>query len=417
MTFSSSVRGKRVPDSTSALLAEAKAILPEAVALRRRIHAEPELGLALPATQRAVLEFLAGLDLKIATGGATSAVVATLVGARPGPCVLLRADMDALPLQEETALPFASRARGRMHACGHDAHVAMLAAAARLLAAHREELAGSVKFLFQPGEEGYGGARILVEEGLLEAEPRPQAAFALHVNPVVPSGAIALRPGPILAAADVFRAELRGKGGHASMPHDAVDPIPVACEVVSALQAFVARRSYVFDPVVLSVTRIEAGTTFNVIPETVQLEGTLRSLSEVARSAARAGIERIIQHVAAAHDVTARVEIEAGYPVTVNDAACADFTQRVARELFGKEHVIAMAAPLMGAEDFSYVLQRIPGALAFLGVWPPGEQEPAPLHSNRMRLDEAALAHGIALHAAWALAYSERAPRSRPVAT
>jgi hippurate hydrolase len=394
------------------LLDEARAELPGVVALRRRIHQNPELGLELPETQRAVLDALEGLDLELATGGKTSAVMATLRGGpREGgrsdaPTLLLRADMDALPMQEESGLPYASRQAGRMHACGHDAHVAMLVGAARLLARRRGELAGTVKLLFQPGEEGHGGARVLIEEGLLDAEPRVDAAFAIHVDSTLPSGRVALRPGPILASADVLSIDLRGRGGHASMPHLAVDPIPVACEIVMALQSLVTRRIDAFDPVVVTITRIQAGTTNNVIPPTANLLGTIRSVSERAREAAHDGVRRVAEGVAAAHGVDAKVHLIPGYPVTVNDARFSRFAGGVAGDLLGSGAVVEMPAPIMGAEDFSYVLQRVPGSLVFLGVRAPGERG-EPLHSSRMTLDEDALANGVALHVAMALRWLE----------
>ena len=393
-----------MPEPTQALLAEARAELPEAVRLRRRIHQNPELGLVLPETQRAVLEALDGLGLEIATGGATSAVVATLRGVRPGRTILLRADMDALPLDEHTGLDFASRHPGRMHACGHDAHVAMLAGAAKLLARRRAEIAGTVKLLFQPGEEGFAGARVLIEEGLLDAEPRVDAAFAIHVDSTLPAGHVALRPGPILAAGDVLSIDLVGRGGHASMPHLAADPIPVACEIVTALSSFVTRRIDAFDPVVITVSRIQAGTTGNVIPQTAHLLGTIRSVSERTRSAAHDGVRRVAEGIAAAHGIDAKVHVVPGYPVTVNDAGFAGFARGVAGELLGAAGVIDMRAPIMGAEDFSYLLERVPGALVFLGAREAGG-EGAPLHSNRMRLAEDAMAAGIALHAAVALGW------------
>jgi amidohydrolase len=391
-------------ESFDALLDEARAALPDCVALRRRLHANPELGLELPATQQAVLEALAGLGLEIETGGRTSAVVATVRGGRPGPTLLLRADMDALPLTEDTGLGFASSREGAMHACGHDAHVAMLATAARLLAARRHDLAGTVKLLFQPGEEGFAGARILIEEGLLARTPRVDAAFAIHVDSSMPSGAVAGRPGPILAAGDVISIELTGKGGHASMPHLAGDPIPVACEIVMALQALVTRRADAFDPVVLSITKIRAGTAANIIPETASLLGTLRSVSEKARSAMHEGIRRVAEGVAAAHGIDAKVHLLPGYPVTVNDVGFAGFARGVAAELVGEGRYVDMRAPIMGAEDFSYVLQQVPGAMVFLGARP-ADRGAAPLHSNRMVLDESAFATGIALHAAVALRF------------
>jgi hippurate hydrolase len=388
----------------NALHAEARTLLPEVVELRRRIHRRPELGLVLPETQKAVLEALGGLDVELQTGGRTSAVVAVLRGARPGPTLLLRADMDALPLTEDTGLPFRSEREGAMHACGHDAHVAMLAGAARLLAGRRGELAGTVKLLFQPGEEGYAGARVLIEEGLLEGEPPVEAAFALHVDSSLPAGVVATRPGPLLAAGDVFSIDLTGKGGHAAQPHLARDPIPVACEVVTALQALVTRQMYAFDPVVVSVTRIQAGTTANVIPETANVLGTIRSVSERARRAVREKLERLVRGIAAAHGLEVKVHVLEGYPVTVNDPASTAFARSVAADVVGEGRCVELEAPIMGAEDFSYVLQRVPGALLFLGARPEGG-DGAPLHSNRMLLEESAFATGVALHAALALRY------------
>jgi len=398
--------------SHQALLDEARAELDRTVALRRKIHQNPELGLVLPETQRAVLEALDGLDCKIATGGATSAVVATIEGARPGPTLLLRADMDALPMNEETELPFASRQQGRMHACGHDAHVAMLAGAARLLARRRGDFAGSVKLLFQPGEEGHGGARILIEEGLLDGAPNVEAAFAIHVDSSLPAGRVALRGGPILASADLLSIDVTGRGGHASMPHLAADPIPVACEIVMALQSFVTRRVDAFDPVVITVTRIQSGSAGNVIPPTAHLLGTIRSVSERAREEARDGVRRVAEGIAAAHGIDAKVHIVPGYPVTVNDADFAGFARGVAAELVGEPAIVDMRAPIMGAEDFSYILQRVPGSIVFLGVRPPGGAA-EPLHSSRMRVHEDALATGVALHAALALRWlGERSARA-----
>jgi hippurate hydrolase len=388
---------------------EARALLPGAIELRRRIHRQPELGLVLPETQKAVLEALADLDLEIHTGGATSAVVAVLRGARPGPTLLLRADMDALPMQEDTNLPFRSERDGAMHACGHDAHVAMLVGAARLLAARRETLAGTRKFLFQPGEEGFAGARVLIGEGLLEQEPKVDAAFAIHVDSSLPAGLVATRPGPLMAAGDLFSIEVIGKGGHAAQPHLARDPIPVACEIVMALQAMVTRQIHAFDPAVLSVTKITAGSTGNVIPEKAHLLGTIRTVSEAARRSAQERLERTVRGIAAAHGLEVSLHVVPGYPVTVNHEAFTGFAREVAADLLGAERVVPMPTPVMGAEDFSYVLQRVPGAMVFLGARTEGSGG-APLHSNRMVIDESALADGIALHAALALRYPAAAP-------
>ena len=268
-------------------LDEARDLLPAAVALRRRIHAQPELGLDLPLTTEAVLDGLQGLDVEIARGASTSGLLVSLHGTKPGSqsgrTILLRADMDALPMPEETGLEFASEIPGRMHACGHDSHTAMLVQAVHLLNRHRDELPGTVKFMFQPGEEGHAGARRMIEDGLLDADPRPDAAFALHIFPNFKAGAIAGRAGPLLAAVDTWMIKIRGRGGHASMPHLAVDPVPVACEIGLALHAMVTRRSNVFDPVVLTCGKIAGGTASNIIPETVEMLGTLRTTSEAAR--------------------------------------------------------------------------------------------------------------------------------------
>jgi amidohydrolase len=392
-------------------LAEARGLLPAAIELRRRIHRRPELGLDLPLTTEAVLEGLRGLDVDIARGPSTSGLVVSLSGSKPGRTVLLRGDMDALPMPEETGVDYASEFDGRMHACGHDAHTAMLVQAAHLLHRHRDELAGTVKFMFQPGEEGYGGARLMIEDGLIDADPKPDGAFALHIAPHIKAGAILGKPGPMLASADTWTITVTGRGGHASMPHHAVDPIPVAFEIGLALHAMVSRRIDVFDPVVLTCAQIAAGTTSNVIPETVEMVGTLRATSETAREKAHEGIRRIAANIAAAHLCRAEIVIRRGYPVTVNDDGFVGFARSVATDLVGAHNYIDPPAPIMGAEDFSYVLQRIPGCMMFLGVMPEGrdpDQPIAPCHSNRMELNEASMAVGIAMHAAVAYRFLAR---------
>jgi hippurate hydrolase len=387
-------------------LEEARGLLPAAVALRRRIHAKPELGLDLPLTTEAVLDGLRGLEVEIAGGSSTSGLVVSLHGTRRGTragrTILLRGDMDALPMPEETGLDFASEFPGRMHACGHDAHTAMLVQAVHLLYRHRDELAGTVKFMFQPGEEGHGGARLMIEDGLIDADPKPDAAFALHIAPVVKAGAIFGRAGPMMASADTWSITVKGRGGHASMPHHAVDPIPVAFEIGLALQAMVTRRIDAFDPVVLTCAKVTAGTTNNVIPESVEMVGTLRATSEAARDNAHEGIRRVAANIAAAHLCDAKIEITRGYPVTINHPGFVDFARTIATELLGADNYIDSPAPIMGAEDFSYVLQRMPGCMMFLGVMPDGHDghdHIAPCHSNRMVLNEDSMAIGIAMHA------------------
>ena len=389
------------------LLADARAVLPDVIAIRRRLHRTPEVGLDLPVTQATVAEELRALGLEPRLGSATTSVTAVIEGTRPGPTILLRADMDGLPLAEETALPFASERAGAMHACGHDTHMAMLLGAARLLVARREQLAGRVLLMFQPGEEGFHGARVMLDEGLLEMPPGQAVtgAFALHVSTRYASGTIDYRPGAMLVAADFIRLTIRGRGGHASAPHETIDPIPVAAEIVLALQAMVTRRVDVFDPAVVTIAHLDAGTTTNIIPETAFVEGTIRTASEATRALVHAGVRRVVEGICAAHDAAAELEIMPGYPVTINDPAFTAFAAGVAAETLGADAVIELGAPIMGAEDFSYVLQRVPGAMFFVGARPP-EEDPATApqnHSNRVVHHEPAMAAGAAVYAAVAL--------------
>jgi len=396
-----------VPIVAEDLLDQADGLLPGVVSMRRRLHRSPEVGLDLPRTQAAVLEALEDLDLEVRTGKSLASVVADLRGGSgDGPTVLLRADMDALPMPEETGLDFASEVDGAMHACGHDAHTAMLAGAARLLAARRGEIAGTIRFMFQPGEEGDGGARLMIDEGVLES-PSVDAAFALHVTPNIPAGIVATRGGPVMASADMVYIDVTGRGGHASTPHLALDPMPVAAEIVQALQVFATREIDIFDPVVITITTVHAGTATNIIPETVEMSGTLRAISERSRNRAIEGLERIATGIAEAHGAHAAARVDRGYGPTVNDPASAAFVGRCASHLLGSSEFVEMPAPIMGAEDFGYVLRERTGAFAYLGACPPGETAPsAPsCHSNRMQIGEDAMSRGVALHAAVALTY------------
>jgi hippurate hydrolase len=285
----------------------------------------------------------------------------------------------------------------------------MLASAARILCARRDELAGTILFMFQPGEEGFQGGRIMIEEGLLD-DPTPDAAFALHVFPNMPGGVIACRAGALLASADMVAATIKGKGGHAAMPHDAIDPVPIACEAVLALQTYIARRTTFTDPAILSVTKIDGGTAHNVIPYEVELLGTMRTLSDKARVATREAFERIVTMVAEAHGARAETRIEEGYPPTVNDPRAVALVRELATEQFGEGAYYEIPAPIMGAEDFSYVLQKLPGAMAILGVAPP-EGDPfarAPIHNAKMLVDENVLPRGVAMHCAFATRFLER---------
>ncbi|MDT0441795.1 M20 metallopeptidase family protein [Streptomyces johnsoniae] len=384
------------------LLDDATALADELVRLRRTLHGVPELGLDLPRTQEAVLAALDGLPLDMSTGHGLSSVTAVLRGERPGPTVLLRGDMDALPVAERTGLPFAAPA-DRMHACGHDLHTAMLAGAARLLSAHRDRIAGNVLFMFQPGEEGYNGAGRMIDEGVLEATgERPVAAYALHViSHTWESGVFATRGGPAMAASSVLDVTVRGAGGHGSAPHRAKDPIPAACEMVTALQTWISRSFDVFDPVVLTVGKFHAGTQSNIIPDTAAFTATVRSFSDETRARLRRGTVAVCEGIAAAHGLGVEARFTEQYPVTVNDAAEAAFAADAVREVHGEERYAGMDNPLLGAEDFSRVIEAVPGAMIFLGATMPGlHPDSAPTnHSPLAAFDEAVLPDGAALYA------------------
>ncbi|HEX9552082.1 MAG TPA: M20 family metallopeptidase, partial [Streptosporangiaceae bacterium] len=325
------------------ILEDAAAISGEIAELRHSIHAEPEIGLDLPKTQHKVLAALEGLPLEITCGESLSSVTAVLRGARPGKTVLLRGDMDALPVTERTGVPYSSQVADAMHACGHDLHTAMLAGAARLLSARQADLAGNVIFMFQPGEEGSAGARIMISEGVLDAAgERPSAAYALHVaSSVLPLGVVAGRAGTAMAAADTLYVTVRGRGGHGAQPHLASDPIPVACELVTALQTMVTRRFDVFDPVVLTVGTFHAGTTDNVIPDDAAFVATIRTFSAQARDRVRDLAPRLVRQIASGHGLSADASFVDGYPVTVNDQAEFAFAERTTSDLLGDARFLA----------------------------------------------------------------------------
>lgn len=378
--------------------------LEEAVRVRRHIHAHPETGLELPRTQELILDELAAMGVPGRTGQSCSSVVAEIQGESEGPITLLRADMDALEMPEDTGFDFTSKVDGRMHACGHDAHVAMLLGATRLLMDRRGDLAGKVVLMFQPGEEGHDGAKAMIDDGLLSEHGQLDRAFAIHISSMLPSGWLACRAGTMLASADEFRLVITGEGGHASMPHDATDPVPVACEIVTSLQSMITRVVPAFDPAVVTVTTIQAGTASNVIPENVVCGGTIRAVSERSRDLVLERLRDVADHVARAHRCRAELELlPHNYPVTINDRAFAEHTLALAGELLPADRVLEMPTPVMGAEDWSYVLQAVPGSMAFLGAAPPGVERPAPNHSNRFVIDEPAMATGIAMYAAMAL--------------
>lgn len=392
--------------SITSLFDEAKAILPELHRIRRELHTFPELGNDLPRTQAYVLKELDGLPLEITTGKALTSIVAVLRGTGDGPAVLLRGDMDGLPVTEETGLPFAST-NGNMHACGHDLHTAGLIGAVRLLSAHRDSFAGSVVFMFQPGEEGASGAKYMVEEGVLDAAgSRVCAAFGLHVQTGIPLGEIWTRKGPLMAGSNNLHITVKGRGGHGSIPSLSRDPVPALAEIVSALQAYTTRRVNVFDPAVLTVTQLSAGTAINVIPDSATLGATVRALSEQTTSQLEADLPLLADGIAAAHGCEAETSFSRLYPATINDADVTERSLPVLRELVGDELVKEIPNPFMGSEDFSFVLQEVPGMFAMIGAGPtdPVRAATAPTnHSARAFFDDAVLAEESAALAALAL--------------
>src|ERR671917_888944 len=371
------------------------------VALRRDIHREPELGFDTEKTAGKVLAALEGLPLDIRTGVAENGVVATLKGKGAGPTVGLRADMDALPIQEETDLPFASETEGKMHACGHDGHTSMLVGAAHALSGMRDRLDGTVKFVFQPAEEGGGGGRVMVDEGVADDV---SSIFALHLWPGLPLGTVATKAGSIMAAADAFEMEVRGSGGHGAMPHLAADAVVIAAQVVTTLQTVVSREIDPVEPAVLTVGEIGAGTAFNILPEKARLGGTVRTLDPDLRESMPGRIEALARGVAKGMRGDANLDYTFSYPVTVNEEDAADRVLGVAEDVFGAESVLELSNPSMGAEDFAFFLEKVPGAFIWLGV---GE-DVSGLHTPKFAFDEEVLPRGSALLAALALEAGQR---------
>ena len=371
------------------------------VQLRRELHADPETGNQLPRTQQRVLTALAGLPLEITLGTELSSVVAVLRGGRPGPTVLLRGDMDGLPVREQTGLEYASTT-GTMHACGHDLHTAGLVGAAHLLAARKEDLAGNVIFMFQPGEENPGGAAPMIAEGLLEAAgEKPVAAYAIHVMPG-PAGVFNTRSGAIMAGSNQLHVTFTGEGGHSSRPEMANNPIPATLEFASALHALVHQRISVFDPVVATVTQLDAGQAVNVIPDSATMGASVRTLSHESTKTFGEEVHRLAQGIAAAHKVDVDVDWDVHYPVTINDPQETELVLSTLRDAFGADRVETLEQPHMGSEDFSFVLNEVPGTFIFLCASPPDvdPETAAYNHSPLVMFDDAVLADQAAALAA-----------------
>ncbi len=384
----------------SALSDGAQALAPELIQLRRVLHQHPEVGLQLPLTQQIVLDALAGLELEVSLGNSTTSVTAVLRGAAGGPAVLLRGDMDGLPITEASGLDYASVEQGAMHACGHDLHTAMLVGAAKLLVANRDALAGDVVFMFQPGEEGWDGAGHMLREGVLDAAgQRVAAAYGMHVMASIDSGTFTTRPGTLMAASAALRVTVHGAGGHGSAPHHAKDPVSVAAQLVGDLQTLITRRFDVFDPVVLTVGSFHAGTARTIIPDRATFDATIRTFSDVAQERIEFEAIRLCENVGAAYGLEVEANFTREYPITFNAAEHAKFAASVVSNTFGDERYEPMAAPQPGAEDFSRVLAEVPGCYLMLGARVGTALPVADNHSPRVLFDESVLPDGALLHA------------------
>lgn len=389
------------PVSAQALLAEARDAAEWIVDIRRELHRHPELGYEETRTSALIRRKLDELGVAYRYPLATTGVVATLGNGR-GPCVALRADIDALPIDEAADVPFRSEVPGRMHACGHDCHTAMLLGAAKLLKAREAEIHGTVKLLFQPAEEGGAGGKRMCEDGALDA-PRVERIFGLHVWPMLPTGVIGSRPGTFLASAGSLSITVAGKGGHAAMPHLSIDPVTTAAKIIVDLQTIVSRELDPLDAGVISITTLRAGEAYNVIPPEVKLTGTIRSLTHEGMQFLQRRVRELCEHTAAANRCSAVVEFPGNdYPPTVNNSGLWDFTQSFGREMLGDE-AVQEVPPIMGGEDFAYYAERVPGCFVGLGIRNESVGAVYGVHHPKFKVDEAALPLGTALHTAFAL--------------
>ncbi|GAC1302844.1 MAG: M20 family metallopeptidase [Vulcanimicrobiaceae bacterium] len=384
-----------------------EALIEEVVATRRDLHQHPELGFEEVRTAALVESRLRALGYAVHAGIGTTGVVGTMRGARAGKTIMLRADMDALPLAEETAHAFASREPGKMHACGHDGHVAMLLGAARLIAERRAELAGTIVLCFQPAEEGKGGAKAMVDEGMLERFGI-ERAFGLHLFSQLPTGVLGFREGPFYASSDSIEIRIDGFGGHGAAPHLSVDPILVAAEFVASVQKVVSRQIDPIEPAVVTIGSIHGGTTHNVIPSSVSMLGTVRAFDRGVRERMAERIERVLKGVCDASGASYAFAYLWRYPVTSNDRAQTRYVRELAERTIGASRVVT-SEKHMGAEDFSFFAERVPASYFVLGC-NGGPSTSFPHHHGKFDIDEAALATGVRMMVALALDAPERAP-------
>jgi amidohydrolase len=382
-------------------------VVAEVIATRRDLHAHPELGFEETRTAEIVAERLRSFGYDVHTGIGKTGVVGVLRGTRPGKTIMLRADMDALPIEEENPVPYRSQTTGTMHACGHDGHVAMLLGAARLVSERRDEIAGTVCFLFQPAEEGKGGAKAMVADGVLERFGI-ERAYGLHLASAHPSGQVGFREGPFYASSDSLEITIEGKGGHGASPHLSVDPVYVAAQFVVAVQQIVSRQIDPIEPAVVTIGAIHGGTTHNVIPSRVRLLGTVRAFDAGVRSQMAARIERVLRGICESSGATYGFEYIWRYPVTSNDAEQTRYARALAERVAGPGYV-ADVPRLMGAEDFSFFAERVPACFFTIGS-NGGENSAFPHHHARFDIDETALATGVRMMTALALDAPANAP-------
>lgn len=364
---------------------------------RRELHQNPEPAFKENETSDAIARKLQSIpQIEIQRGLGKTGIAAVIGREKEGPCVALRADMDCLRMQEENSFSHASHNKGLMHGCGHDGHIACLVGAALVLGQMQEQITGPVKFIFQPAEENIGGAREMVKEGVLE-DPRPDVIFALHGTPTLPVGQVGMRYGSAMAASTYFRIVVKGKGTHAAMPHKGIDPVVVGSQIVCAVQSIVARNIDPLQAGLISITQFSGSTAPNVIPVEVTLKGTLRALSNDIRQFLEERLEQLVVHTAEAYGATASIEFFGGYPLLENDQRCVDFVADTATQFLGKENVITDYPPSLGAEDFAFYLEEVPGLFWWLGLGKKGEEN-APLHNPRFDFNDDAIGLAIGLH-------------------
>ena len=379
------------------------------VEIRRDFHRHPETGFNETRTGKVIADHLEGLGLKVESGVGRTGICGLLEGSGGTRCIAVRADMDALPMQEEKESPYRSANEGVMHSCGHDAHMTCALGAAAILSRLKEELGGSVKFIFQPAEEMLpGGARLMIEDGILE-HPAVNAIISLHTDPLTESGKIAIRGGPLMASADIFTIGVTGDGGHGALPHLASDTVVTSAEIVAALQTIASRRIDPLVPVVVSICSIHGGTSFNILPAEVELKGTVRTLSREARDRVQDLIKEISENICCAHRCRARIDYREGVPVLVNDGGIIELVRKSAVALFGEESIRELKDPIMGGEDFAFYLERIPGAMFWLGVRNAEVDAVHSWHSPYFDIDEEALPVGAAVLSEAVCRYLEKA--------